>query len=315
MRKVARNYKVGLLVCGSVVLFVGMVLFILGSSLSTELVPYNIKFDESVKGMVVGSKVNFQGIPIGSVADIRFVGGKTQVQIMVDPERAQIQDVTVARMDRLMVTGQVTIELEGYSAEGKPIPIGGLIPPRKSAFDEFAQSLPEVVGNADQLLISLRDLVDRAALVLDETNRGHVQRSLAHVEAVAGTLAKDLPSTLGEIRQTVAAMRPALKTMEHSVAAIGEVARGEDLRQAMKSVRKAADRIDLIQAEVLDLVAEVQSMVGGSRRSFLLALGKVSEALDEVRMLARNLRLAPDSLIFGRSGQKVELPARPQGGK
>src|SRR5262245_33590827 len=94
----ARRFRVGMLVLGCVSLFLAMVAFVLRRGFAEQLVEYRIAFADSVKGMVVGSKVNFQGVPIGDVADIRFVRGRTMVTIRVDAKKASLQTVTKARL-------------------------------------------------------------------------------------------------------------------------------------------------------------------------------------------------------------------------
>ena len=315
MRKATRKFKVGLVVIGSGVLFLGLVLFIVGSSLGSEFVTYNILFEESVKGMVIGSKVNFQGIPVGAVSDIRFEKGKTRVEISIDPEKAVVQEVTFARMDRLMVTGQVTVELEGYRVDLEALPVGGTIPPRKSAFDEFAQSLPEVITDVDDLLLALKELVERTTALLDEGNRKSVRAILQHLEKSSSSLAQHLDPLLSETRETVAELRPALRTMQSSFAKMGAVVDSDQFTGALKSVSDAMARVDRIEAEILNLVRDLRGVVGGSRRNWLGTLATARAALEEIKTLARNLRMAPSSLVFGRTENEIVIPAVPAGGK
>jgi len=63
-----RQLRVGLLVIACSVTFVTLLAFIAGSALHQDVHSYFILYEENVKGMVVGSKVNFQGVPIGSVS-------------------------------------------------------------------------------------------------------------------------------------------------------------------------------------------------------------------------------------------------------
>ena len=316
MRKATRKFKLGVVVIGSSVLFLSMVLFILGSSLTSEMVQYHIFFDESVKGMVIGSKVNFQGIPVGTVSDIRFAEGRTRVEISVDPDKAEIQkDVTFASMDRLMITGQVTIELNGFNPDGEALLPGGGIPPQMSAFDEFAQSLPEVVASADDLLLSLTDLVDRTTTVLDDETVTNLRQTAANMAQVSGMLADELQPLVQDARESVAALRPALDTMETSFNRISDVAGSQELADALVSVTEAMAKIDRIEAEALLLLTDLRGVVGGSRRDWLGALSVARDALGEIRMLARNLRMAPSTLMFGRTENEITVPAAPTRGK
>ncbi|MCA8956778.1 MAG: MCE family protein [Planctomycetes bacterium] len=310
-----RRFKIGLVVLGSGGMFSALVLFILGSSLSTDLVGYGILFEESVKGMVVGSKVNFQGVPVGAVSDIRFENGRTRVEIAIDPRKAVIQDVTVARMDRLLVTGQVTIELDGYSPKGKSRAPGSLIAARKSPFDEFAQSLPDVVNDAGDLLAATRRLVARLTNLVGDDNQKHFGETLANAAKVSRDLAEHVGPLLRETRDAVGRLHPAVASMEASIRKIGAVAGSEELAGALANARNAMAHIDRIETEVLNLVQDLRGMVGGGRRGWVGTLATAQAALDEIRLLARNLRIAPSQLLYGRSEKEIQVPARPPVGK
>jgi ABC-type transporter Mla subunit MlaD len=80
-----RRFRLGLYVLGSGALFVAMLGFILRNGLHGDRATYYILFRENVKGMVIGSRVNFQGVPIGAVHDMRFQDGQTMVELSVDP--------------------------------------------------------------------------------------------------------------------------------------------------------------------------------------------------------------------------------------
>jgi ABC-type transporter Mla subunit MlaD len=209
----------------------------------------------------------------------------------------------------------VTIELEGHEVDGKPIPYGALIPPGKSVFDEFTQSLPDVLQDASMLLLSLRTLSDRVGGLFDADNSKLIRQTLANAERATRTLADGLQPLLVETRAAVADLGPVLQTTEASLATVGRVAGSRKLTEALASVTTAMARVDRIESEVLRLVADLSGMVGSTRHGWFGTLGTARRALDEIRMLARNLRLAPSSLVFGRGDQEIVVPATPDGGK
>jgi phospholipid/cholesterol/gamma-HCH transport system substrate-binding protein len=296
MDRTARRLRLGLFVLGTAVLFVGLLGFILQNSLNGQRATYFILFGENVKGMVVGSKVNFQGVPIGAVRDIRFQDGKTVVELRVDPTRASIQDLTTARMDRLLVTGQVTIELEGYGAAGKPLAPGSFIQTRNDPLSSLTANVPEVV---DRVLA-------RADPLLGDDNQARVRSVLDGLDrAVAGIADGAVPEAHALLRDARTAVLPA------AAAALQDV-RGSVLPEAtaaLRDVRAAAAGVQRLEAEGTALAREIAAVAGSLRGPAQTALASVRQALDDVRGLARQLKLAPDSLLFG-----VQRPAAPVGG-
>jgi phospholipid/cholesterol/gamma-HCH transport system substrate-binding protein len=277
MHDVRRRFRLGLFVLGTGGLFVALLAFILQNSLSSERASYFILFAQNVKGLVTGSRVNFQGVPIGQVRDIRFQDGKTLVELRVDPSRASIQDVTCARMDRLLVTGQVTIELEGYTASGRPLAPGAVLQVKEDPMQALTASIPEVVDRAATLLQRLDTLVGRAESLVGDDNRAAVAATLGHLQRTAARLEQETATEAGALLR--------------------------DGRAAVADVRR-------VGTELQALAREATALAGGVRGPLQGVLVGFRAACDDVRALARQLKLAPDSLLFG-----VERPAAPAGGE
>jgi phospholipid/cholesterol/gamma-HCH transport system substrate-binding protein len=288
MQSGSRRFRLGLFVLGAGGLFVLMLAFLLHGSFDASRVSYFILFHENVKGMVVGSKVNFQGVPIGAVKDIRFQDGKTMVEVLVDPTRANIQDLTRARLDRLLVTGQVTVELEGYGPLGKSMPPGAFLQPKEDPLHSLTGTLPETMEQAMATLRQLEATLQRAEALLGDGNQARVAAILANLESgtrqFAEQTAPALTSLVAEVRATNAAYAALPPQLQQQVAELGP--------------------------ELAATLREVQSLAGGLRGPVQTALSSLRLALDDVRGFARQLRLAPDSLLFG-----VQRPAAPPGGE
>jgi phospholipid/cholesterol/gamma-HCH transport system substrate-binding protein len=300
----SRRFRLGLLALLAVTTFVIMLTFVLQGVLREERASYFILFDENVKGMVVGSKVNFQGVPMGMVRDIRFEGGRTKVELSVDPHRAEIQDITKARLDRLLVTGQVTVELEGYGVEGKPLAAGSFIEPKADPLHQLTKTLPEVVPQAIAVLDKLGILLDRGNALLDDRNRASVAAILQSSERAAA----QLPGLLQRTDALLSRGEAAVAAMERTAHAVDEQLVPQGAATLAEAQRALAD-LRTLQHAVVTAADEVQAAFGGMRAPALATLTALRTSLDELRGFARQLRLAPDSLIFG-----VSRPAAPAGG-
>lgn len=256
MQGANRRFRLGLFVLVTGVLFVALLGFILQSSFNAVRADYYIVFHENVKGMVIGSRVNFQGVPIGVVSDMRFQKGNTLVTVRVDPTRADIQNITRARMDRLIVTGQVTVELEGYGPEGKSLAPESHIEPKEDPIHALTASLPDFVQQAGSLLVRVDATFQRLEQMLGDENQARVSAILASAERATRMLA------------------------------------------------------DSTVPEATTLMHEATAWATSMRRPAQTALASLRTTLEEVRALARQLKLAPDSLLFG-----VRPMAAPSGGE
>lgn len=308
-----RRYRVGLIVTVSTVLFLGLLVFIVGNSLTTKTVQYFVIYEDNVKGMVVGSRVNFQGIPVGQVSDMRFQSGKTLVTLEVDPDKAVIQEHTKARMDRLLVTGQVSIELEGYqpgSREKKP---GSVIDALPDPMTNFAQSLPEVVESASGVIHEGHLALKNINQLIGPETQGKFQKILGDVERTTAQLPDGFATLVSRADRT-------LLEAEGAVAALRKVAEGlgsgdgdvrtlvGDARRAIQSIIGIRTELDATLGEVRSLLAMGNATVQRLRRPLMATLVDFQGALDEVAALARVIKLAPNSLVFGRDDNEIKVP-------
>lgn len=298
-----RRLRLGILALIAGFAFFGLLGFVLQGVLRDDRVSYFILFEENVKGMVIGSKCNFQGVPIGMVKDIRFQNGSTLVELSVDPTRAVIQDITRARLDRLLVTGQVTVELEGFGPEGRELQPGQFIQPKQDPINRLTKTLPEMIEPMMALMDRLELLLDRACDLLDDENRAAFDRILQNAE----TLSAALPGTVQRAEALMARSESALAELELAAAGFRElVPLGRDLAH---ETHGALAGMRALQEVAGGAAEEAASLLASLRAPAQTALTSLRSTLEELRSLARQLRLAPDSLLFG-----VARPAAPAGG-
>lgn len=295
--KHTRRFRLGLFVLGVGAMFIALLAFIMQSTFDRERSSYFIMFRENVKGMVVGSKVNFQGVPIGVVADMRFQDGNTLVELRVDPSRASIQDVTLARMDRLLVTGQVTVELEGYEGSGKPLTPGSFIEPKEDPLNSLKASLPEVVSQASDVLSRLERVLANAEAVLGSGNQDKLAAILSHAERAVADLSKQ---TMPEVTAMVQDARRTIQAAEGTATAT---------TSSVRAVAATLASVERVEADLHALLRESTAVIAGVRGPALATFSGFRTTLDDLRGLLRQLKLAPDSLLFG-----VRQPASPMGG-
>lgn len=317
MKRGTLHYRVGLALVTLSIAFAALVTFILGGGVKTSMT-YFIAFDENVKGMVIGSKVNFQGVPAGAVRDIRFRDGESLVQIAVAPDKCLVQEVTRARLDRLLVTGQVTVELEGFERGRSRLPANSFIATRQSPIGELTRSLPEVLAGLPSLFRQFEAVATGIAATLDATTRQHLQSTVANLDAITTRLVPVADAAAGPLADAMAAaptvllrVNAALEEMQRGLAEVRALVSGDDARAALRDVAGVAARLDGLERGAEALVADLRSLVAGSRGSWTEALAGVRDAMRDVRGLARMLQLAPSSLIYGRD---VAQPAAPPTG-
>lgn len=319
-----RQFRVGLLVIACSATFITLLAFIAGAALDRDVYSYFILYEENVKGMVVGSKVNFQGVPIGSVHDIRFQEGQTLVEVRVDPQKALIQDVTLARLDRLLVTGQVTVELEGYAPGAPRLPDGSFIAAAATdPIQELKTSLPTLIDEFDGLLRQSTATMERVDRVLSDENLGRLERILGHVEDGMAVLPGEIEATAAELRATLAAVRPLADEARTTLGKVAEatdraaevaVRTGDGLDRALADGRRTLLRFEAMADGLLRVAEEAEGVLGNNRHTLRTMLVGAADAMREFQALARQLRAAPNAVLFGAEQPELDLPAVPASG-
>lgn len=294
-----QRWRVGLLVLGSVGLLLVLLVFVVGVSLGGRANTYYILIDQSVKGLVVGSAVNFQGVPVGAVADIRFQNGKTRVEVKCDPTRATVQASTHARLDRAWVTGQVTVELEGYRAGEPPLEDGATIPAVRSPLAEITETLPDVAQDLGALVRQARQLVANLEEMTGPDNRRRVERMLDGIGSACATLPEEIEATLVETRAAAAALRG--------------VATDGDLHGTLAEARLAVQRLAQLERRADELFGELSGAIASARGPLLGMLGAARDAMTQVRTLARQLTATPSALFFGEPADELAVPGATRG--
>ena len=150
-------FRVGLFVFS---LFLGIILFLLwlgGRSLDDDRVPYDIYFQGSISGLIVGSPVKYKGLTVGNVDEMTIPKNNVEVvkiRIMVDPD-IQIKEDSMAQLQMQGITGGSFIQITGGSNEAKNIQTSkrnvGVIPTSPSSIESLTQNLPVLMNNLTEL--------------------------------------------------------------------------------------------------------------------------------------------------------------------
>lgn len=297
MHERARHLKVGLFVVVTLVLFLVLLVFAIGTTMWKDTTTYLIRYDETVKGMVVGSPVNFQGVTIGSVSDMRFVDGRTEVEVVVDPTKAPIQAATHASLDRAWVTGQVTVELGGYEPGAPILAEGSVIRSELSTPQLLLRSMPE-------LFPKLVDLLEEYGKVGMGLNRflepENVRRILSLVEKMGRVMDQLGDQSLPAMTELLAEGRSLLPELESNLRTFEELA--QNLKRlsghpALEGMLVGGEKL----AHNLGAASkELGHLLRSNERELRSALGSMGVALEELQGLMRILRSTPSALIFGR---------------
>lgn len=237
---------------------------------------YLLHFNESVRGLSVGAPVEFRGIKIGRVVDIRLrmnpekKTARIPVVIEIEPERFEIPGRS-GRPDKVvrtlvdmgmraqlktgnLVTGQTYVDMNLYpSMPNAALAMGGRFP-----------ELPSVPSPLEGLMASTQRIMNKMErLPLSE-------------------LTGEMRTTMDDIRGTLGQMRSMMGRM--------------DELDLLPKAGKALDQASSALKEV-ELTLAPDSPVKTDLAKLLREIGDTARSL---RVLADYLERQPDALIFGK---------------
>lgn len=273
---------------------------------------YDILFKQSVDGLAKGSAVNFSGVPIGQVKDIKLDAKSPEfvrVRVSVDDKTPILLGTTAAIQGSF--TGPSTVQLDGAQA-GRPLidcsnsacPLGVPLIPAKPG------GLGALLSNAPQLLERLTTLTERLTALLSDRN----QASIAGILENTNRLSKALSDRGPEIAATLAETRIAIQKAGVASQQIGDLAAttngllSNDVKPAVgnlnKAVASAQKSMDTLDAAIGDARPGLQNF---SKQT----IPELGQLIHDLRQMSQSLSSVADKVDRGGAGSIVGSPKLP----
>src|SRR4029077_9630852 len=251
---------------------------------------YYIFFGGSVAGLNKGSQVQYNGIPVGRVVDIRVdPNNLEQIQVMaeIDTSIVDIKSDARAFLDANILNGIATIQVRGGTREASELtPAPGhkypVIKAGRSELEEVKASLPELVAD-------IKAAAHGVNALLDEQNRQAVSDTLRNVQTITSALvepSKEVNEVVDNANKAVVELRTFFQNLDQSYTEKGGLK--DQLSQTLgdadrlaKNLNEASRQLQLVLQEnrpgirnftqstltqVSDLVTDLQRFVAGATR-------------------------------------------------
>lgn len=273
----------------AIVLFIALFLFILWIARvdTSSRQQYDIFF-QSVSGLAKGSVVNYSGVPVGAVSEIRLMPASPEfvrVRIEIDNDVPVLQG-TVATIAGVGFTGVSLVELDGAIKGApriaEPGPFGVPVIPTKPG------ALGQLLDSAPQLLERISALTARLNEVLGPDNQASIKGILKNAETISGSLA----GRSDEIAATIVEARGALREIGLAADDFAKLASSTSAlidsegRPLVTELRKTLQRADITLAEI--------EAASRAARSSVETLN--TRTLPDVGLLVRDLREVTSSM-------------------
>jgi phospholipid/cholesterol/gamma-HCH transport system substrate-binding protein len=268
---------------------------------------YDVVFDEAVTGLTEGGSVQYNGISVGTVDDLRLDPDDPRKVIARVKLRAQtpVKTDTHAKLSFTGLTGTAFIQLTGGSPEapllasenGDEVPV---IETEASALQNIAETANKLVARLDQ--------------VLSEDNIRNITDTLKNLESATGAIAdqrQDLGALISNARVSSEKLAATLDTTQGAIADIDREL-VDKLPGLIAKLDSTLTRLDSAAGNADSLLDENRGAIRNFTEDGLAQLGPT---LEELRGLVRDLRRIstrlddnPAGYVLGRQKPKEFEP-------
>jgi phospholipid/cholesterol/gamma-HCH transport system substrate-binding protein len=190
-----------------------------------DLKRYYIFFKGSVTGLSKGSLVQYNGITVGRVVDVRVDPDdleKIQVTVEIDKDLVKIKTDARAFLDTNLLSGVATIQIRGGTREAKELePQPGhrypVIASGSSVIQRVSEAGPQLL---DRLMVAVENLNN----LLNEQNRKAISDSLQNVRTITEAFvapSQEVSELVANSNRTVLEMTKLLDHIDQSYAGKG----------------------------------------------------------------------------------------------
>ncbi len=260
---------------------------------------YLLYFDDTVRGLEPGAAVEFRGLKIGEVVDVRLefhhetLEFKIPVLIALEIERVRESGEKKlgrkAMLDRLvrkglraqlktgmLLTGQLYVNLGIYpDAPPKEVDYGGMYP-----------VLPTIPAPMEEITASLAHFLKRLEEVPLEQIGQEINKTLKDAQGLLAS--KEIASTMEELKKSLEQITAFSSSLNSDLT--------PKLAETLDSVTGSIDQIKLTLKKAESMLDD-DSPVSTDLQRTLQAL---SAAARSIRMTAEYLERHPDALIYGK---------------
>jgi phospholipid/cholesterol/gamma-HCH transport system substrate-binding protein len=270
---------------------------------------YEIYFNGSVSGLAQGSPVRYLGVDVGRVENLsvdRANPGRVKILVELD-DTTPVSRATRARLGLLGLTGLLYIDLQKdpQANAAEPLEKGQRYPvivSRKGDIEAFLEKLPDLVGNAGQVMARIERLLGDENLEAVTGSLDNIRRASQDLPA----LSRDAAALAADLRRTTAEVEAMSRSMKELMAGSQP-----DIQASLAGMRAASDGLAKTAASLERIIAGNEAGLSQFAATGTVELQQLvldlRDASAEVRSLARSLRDNPSVLLREREESGVEI--------
>jgi phospholipid/cholesterol/gamma-HCH transport system substrate-binding protein len=310
--KITREIKTAILVIASILLFIWGYSFLKGRDLLTDYKTFYVQYD-NVEGLVNSAPVTINGLNVGKVNEIKFIGttGKIQVSLQIKSDFPFSKSSIASIYEPGLIGGKqimITPNFEDKSVAESGITLQGDVKPGLTSLvgerlTPLQEKVEKMVVSADALLKNVNSVLDSKTKENLKSSIANLDETLAEFKVASKSVNEMLAENKGKINSTMANVDKA----SANFAKISDSISKANIGKTVKSLEKTLASVDKI-------MADVQSGKGtlGKLAKDETMYTNLSKSSKELELLLQDLRLNPTRYVnvslFGKKNKPYKAP-------
>lgn len=285
----AVKIRLGIFMVIGLTLIVLFVALFAGNRLVQKRDIYYVEFENySVAGLQVGGAVNYQGIKVGRVEDIKInPRDVTKIVLTLSLDHGTpIKQDTEAILVFVGITGVKAVELRGGTNEASFLKTKAYIKTGSSAIDDVADRAMSIAEKVDQIASNL-------AALTDEENR----RNIAEILRQSSLLIEDTRNNLSTTINSIAQLSDnAVKITSDASTKLDEISENlnRNMNELTTTTTRNIDQISLAATTNLDSIGlttknSIQSLTGNLNRDLEALTSSLNTAINDINRQTTDL--------------------------
>lgn len=283
-------------------------LWLARTSVNRQYHYYDIVFTESVTGLSKGGAVQYNGIQVGEVSQLKLDPRdprKVVARVRLAADTPVKMD-TRAKLGLLGLTGVAFIQLTGGKPESPP-----LLPTPDNPVPQIpseSSALSQLLNSGADIVTTLNGILAKADSLLSQQNIDRINRTLEHLDQTMGAVADERDDIRTLLQQATAASKELNETLHSTNALVNNQGKAtlDSARAALASLQHTSETLDKLLAEnrgSLQSGLEGVSQLGP-------ALRELRGTLRDIRALTQKLQGNPAGYLLGRDKPKEFDPGK-----
>ncbi|AIN61324.1 MCE family protein [Pseudomonas soli] len=287
-------------------------LWLTKSSVDDAFKDYEVVFNEAVSGLSRGSPVQYNGIKVGDVSNLRL-DPKDPRRVLARVRLSgdtPVKEDTQAKLTLAGVTGNSFIQLSGGTPQSPELKgKDGKLP----VIVASPSPISRLLNDSSDLVTNINLLLHNANQMFSSSNIERLSNTLANLEQTTGAFANQKGGISEAIEQLAQVGKQANATLAETQALMRNAngLLGTQGKQAIGSAEQAMQSLAESTATINSLLQDNrQSLDDGAQglNQIAPAIRELRETLNSLKGISRRLEADPSGYLLGRDNNKEFQP-------